>query len=481
MAGGSERLQAVACPNCGDALPARALGLSVNTACVSCGAVVDTVEQRNQVLFLQERFEGHEPLIPLGTRGHHEGREWEIIGWQLREDLESKYRWEEYLLFNPRYGYRWLSWAEGHWSWIREVYSAMHPQQQRDENTFRWQGRKFRLYHKGQARTRLVLGEFYWRLRTGYTVAVRDYIAPPQQISLEIDSAEISCSLAHYLTPRQVEQIFRRDPLPLKPKGVAPNQPRPYPSTRSILALFGLVAVALIVTQIVLSLQKPSREVAFSPVQIIYPVPEPGPAGDSILIARRFLDHTSLAGFYDAPQLLVPDSLALAPADARHRLDETGRNLVVPEFDLGPFQTDQIDNLAIECRTSLRNNWMSLEFVLFNQETQQARYFDLDIEYYTGIDSEGGWSEGSQTGEALLSSVEAGQWRLAVAGVAGTGQIEPIALQVRVTSGVTELWNFTVALAIVAVLALIWVIVSEGFEKRRWANSDYSPYYEASD
>ena len=477
MAGGSERLQAVACPNCGDALPARALGLSVNTACVSCGAVVDTVAQRNQVLFLQERFQGHQPLIALGTRGHHEGRDWEVIGWQVRQDVESKYRWEEYLLFNPRYGYRWLTCADRHWSWVRPAYSAMHPHQQRDPNTFRWQGQPFKLYHKGQAQTVLVLGEFYWRLRAGYTVKVRDYIAPPQQISIEVDAAEISCSVADYLSPKQVEGIFGlATPLP-KPAGVAPHQPRPFPSTRAVLALLFFVAFALVVTQLMLNARQPHREVARSPVVLVYPVPTAGTGSDSVLIGRRFLDNTAAAGLHSAYSLLVPDSLALDGRNVRYRLDETGQNLLVPEFDLGPFVTDRLDNLRVECTTSLLNNWMSLDLVLFNEKTQQARYFDLNLEYYSGHDSEGPWTEGSRHGEALLASVEAGEWRLGVSGVAGTGQIEPIVLYVRVVSGVDDdWWNVGAALFLLLILTVAWLIVSEGFEMQRWSGSDYSPY-----
>ena len=45
--------------------------------------------------------------LPLGARGTLRGVEWEVIGY-LRRSEHGSYGWEEYLLFNPYYGYRWL-------------------------------------------------------------------------------------------------------------------------------------------------------------------------------------------------------------------------------------------------------------------------------------------------------------------------------------------------------------------------------------
>lgn len=476
MAGDSEPRKAVSCPNCGDALPARALGLAVNTACVSCGAVVDTVEQRNAVLYLQNLLKDRRPLIPLGTRGKREGHEWEVIGWQVREDVDSGYRWEEYLLFNPRYGYRWLTLADGHWNWVRGVYGRMHPDQQKNSKEFRWEGQNYSLYHKGKARTVLVLGEFYWRLRKGYTVSVRDYVCPPKQISLEIDETEISCSVSEYLTKREVEAMFGLQSLPVRANGVAPNQPRPFPGMWPVLMTFLAIAAALLVTQLAYVGAKQPVQVAASEPILIYPATAANTPTEYQAILQGYTASAFLSGFSKVERLISVDSFRVEPDRLRARFDETGQHLIVPEVSIGPFKTERTDNLVIECKSSLNNNWMGLEFVLFNAKTQEARFFNLDFEYYSGTDSDGSWTEGNKTGEVVVSALEPGEWSLSVSGVAGSSQPEPILLQVRALSGVPDWLNFALAMVIVAACALVWIFASYNFEYRRWSGSDYNPY-----
>jgi len=46
-----------------------------------------------------------------------DGVEYACIGFVRRKDWEG-YSWQEYLLFNPFAGFRWLVTYDGHWSWV---------------------------------------------------------------------------------------------------------------------------------------------------------------------------------------------------------------------------------------------------------------------------------------------------------------------------------------------------------------------------
>ncbi len=60
-----------------------------------------------------------------GTRGKWAGITWEVIGFQTRgyEEDGVFYEWEEYLLFNPYKGFRYLTNYEGHWNFVTPVES----------------------------------------------------------------------------------------------------------------------------------------------------------------------------------------------------------------------------------------------------------------------------------------------------------------------------------------------------------------------
>ena len=58
------------------------------------------------------------PLIPLGARGKIRGTDYEVIGFERRtiEVDGIRYHWNEYVLFNPYKGFRYLTEYNGHWN-----------------------------------------------------------------------------------------------------------------------------------------------------------------------------------------------------------------------------------------------------------------------------------------------------------------------------------------------------------------------------
>ena len=124
------------------------------------------------------------PLIPLGTTGTFAGTSYTVIGFLVRSVTEegTVYRWQEYLLYNPSVGFRWLVHSDDHWNFV----SRFRPEKSTTIIATRpTAGKAFRLFGGGLATVRSVLGEFYWKVEVGEEVQTRDLIHPPEALSIE--------------------------------------------------------------------------------------------------------------------------------------------------------------------------------------------------------------------------------------------------------------------------------------------------------
>ena len=102
-AAGSDALN---CPACGAALELQAAGQTMRALCGHCGSLLDTSHPQLQCI---EQTIAAQPtlIIPIGQRGRFDGVDYACIGFVRRKDAEG-YSWQEYLLFNPFAGFRWL-------------------------------------------------------------------------------------------------------------------------------------------------------------------------------------------------------------------------------------------------------------------------------------------------------------------------------------------------------------------------------------
>jgi len=111
------------CTACGGPLTLRAEGVSESLVCPHCGAVLDARDPRHQVLAKYRVKLGAPPKIPIGTRGTVRGDQLEVIGHQRRavRYYGVIYSWDEYLLWNPFKGFRWMVESNGHWLLLKSV------------------------------------------------------------------------------------------------------------------------------------------------------------------------------------------------------------------------------------------------------------------------------------------------------------------------------------------------------------------------
>jgi hypothetical protein len=173
--------------------------------------------------------------------------DWTLIGFMQRAVTVAgdDYFWEEYLLYQPRLGFRWLTRSDDHWNWVE----ALPPGSVSAEGKYAsYAGKTYALFQKAKARVVFVVGEFYWKVTAGEKVASKDFVNAPEMLSEEVTreeaEGEINWSRAWYLPPGEVERRFGlKEKLPL-PTTVGPNQP--FPHSRVYRLALWLFAAALL-------------------------------------------------------------------------------------------------------------------------------------------------------------------------------------------------------------------------------------------
>ena len=273
----------VNCPNCGGALTLHVPDQAQRVSCPHCVSLLDCHEGKLTYLTTLN-FGKVKPDIPLGTEGTFRGIAYTVIGFMRRSVTEGgqDYFWSEYLLYNPRQGFRWLVQSDGHWSFAEPVSPG---EVQCASASATVQGRSFKIFQTGEASVRYVLGEFYWKVFVGERVRTTDFIAPPEMLSVETtlsssappendflaaaaDAAsellkphaeEVQYSLATYVPCAEIEQAFGVQGLRRGWK-VAPNQPCPV--DRRIYGHWLLFGLALGVMDVVFSSRILKHEVS---------------------------------------------------------------------------------------------------------------------------------------------------------------------------------------------------------------------------
>lgn len=236
---------ALSCRNCGAPLVIRAPGQSQSVVCGNCGSIADATDPNVGILQAARRRDTIVPTIPLGTNGDWRGARYEVVGFQRRSiDVDGvTYSWDEYVLFNAKEGFRYLSEYDGHWTDITVL-------DKRPSDL----GERFRHFQSAKARTVFVLGEFPWIVKVGETVKVNDYVAPPQLLSCEGTASEETWSLGNYVKGDAIWRAFSLEGQPPRAVGVYANQPSPYleigwPLWRWFAACAALILVAALVRE----------------------------------------------------------------------------------------------------------------------------------------------------------------------------------------------------------------------------------------
>jgi transcription initiation factor TFIIIB Brf1 subunit/transcription initiation factor TFIIB len=415
-------VKALTCPNCGGEVTVRALGHAVNVICSRCGSVLDAKSPGLEILQRSANRQRITPTIPLGTRGTIEGATFEVIGFQVRSisDDGQRYSWDEYLLFNPYQGFRYLTAYQGHWNVVRTVHAIPVIGSGAPGGIASLGGTTYRHFQTAVATTDFVLGEFPWQVRAGDRVTASDYVAPPLMLSSELTNDEETWSSGTYTPGSEIWRAFKLAGAPPTPRGIYANQPADGTTLGALWKLCGAFAACAL---------------------LVFLLHEMFARRETALVARERWTQT------------WPDSGAY----------------VTDRFDL----RGRTSNVEVEIDASVANSWIFLGLALINEQTGTAYDFGREVSYYSGYDEDGSWTEGSTTDRAVIPSVPPGRYYLRVEPEGAPEARGGINYRIVVRRDVpTASW---LGLALLALLLppIVLTVRRTSTEVQRWNESDH--------
>lgn len=198
--------QRLACPNCDGTVELRVPDSAQRMVCVYCNAFLD-IDQGN-LRFLKTLSKSYrDPELPLGASGNLDDCYFTIIGYLQRSAIFDgiSSSWDEYLLYNPGVGYRWLVKAEDEWHFLFPVSSGRVSVQGK---LAMYNGDTFFPEEEYQARVDYVLGELYWRVEIGETVRITDYRQGTRTLSREATDTEENWSFGRRFSAHNIGAAF---------------------------------------------------------------------------------------------------------------------------------------------------------------------------------------------------------------------------------------------------------------------------------
>ena len=219
------------CPQCGGTLTLHVPDASLRVTCPNCNSLLDADNGKLSYLKTLAKPKKLKLRLPLGTEGKLFGDDYMVIGFLARFAMYGgvSYPWQEYLLYSEKLGFRWLVYNDRHWAFASPA-SGEAAKNTGATDRIGYDGSNFRIYDRGVATVKHVLGEFYWKVEAGETVKTADYIAPPRMLSYEWSetgkSSEVTVSESVYVQTDEIEAAFGVENLP-RSFGVGPIQPPP--------------------------------------------------------------------------------------------------------------------------------------------------------------------------------------------------------------------------------------------------------------
>ena len=410
----SEAARAVTCPSCGGTVQVRAAGFSITLVCEYCGSVLD-VANPDVALIEKHNRAAAQLAMPLGSRGSVFGTEYQVVGW-MRRSIEGE-GWDEYLLFNPYVGYRWLVEEDGEWSFGTMLLALPDIS---GFPTVRVGAAAFR--NEGQGYTAVVdsvVGEFYWRVKVGDAVELMNFEGAVATLSRETSGDEVNWTVSKPLRPGDIHGFDG--------------------------GTFDLAAV--------------TPPAAFMRDAVV----AEGDTSDSLWPMLKIGGAT--AGFL----LLIAVIASFGGMRPQSFTYTVMRDGAAQSATFGPLvfsggrQKVEINTESSE----FDNAWVDLDISLVERTTQATIEAASVVEKYSGTDSDGAWSEGSRSNSTKIASVPSGTYDLVIeakaqswpAPQAGYGYTEgaPMTLTTTVSSGGVFASNLLLALVLLAIPP-IWLI-----------------------
>lgn len=417
-------LKALKCTECGGSIEIRGGHNVRSIVCQYCGACLDT---KDSFKVLHQFLRQKRPFLPLklGAKGKLKGILFTIIGvlqYEQREDGEV-FRWLEYLLFSHTHGYVYLCYEDGHWVMMYEVKDL--PETEVDlvmprKSSFTVREKTFKVFESSGAQITYVEGELTWQAKQNEKIRYLDAVCPPYMYSIEHRGSEQEYFWGEYLQPTEINEAFKIESI--ESTSVFACQPFAASPILEGLSKGALVAsvLALVMYFLITSNGKPVMTYNFG-----------GKVFSEGEISQEF----------------------------------------------GVEKPNELYKIKVRA-PSLRNAWSFLDVkVIDKAETQQLFSMPTSLSYYQGVEGGESWSEGSTTVESYFRIPETGEFKLAMDGEGGTGEVpDPKFNMSNVTVEIRRgmrLGHYTLAWFFSCViLAAPFFVRRMMFEQKRWDDDD---------
>ncbi len=442
----------IECRECSHQLRVYTHGQARYIGCQSCSSFF---QHNNDLLKRIQKWDKTvKPHLNLGQKAYHRNGVYVLIGISAKAIPEYKVSWLEYLFFNPVHGYFSLSENNGHWM-LMEVIRDYPREFPRLTTSIVYENKIYNLINRDRVITEYAIGEFPSNVLA--SVKADEFIRPPFMLAREIQEDCCEWYFGKYYTSAEVLALLKADVNLPNSTGVGAAQPH-----FQNLGSLGIKAVTALGIVLILTLAflLNSQHTTLS------------------LLTRTFSVPPKYTKITNTPSTLaerLADSLmkVMNPDVARSNSVGNSEN---PIFITEPFDVNGTlpVNLEVYFSSDLQNEWLFAQGYLVNELTGETTVFWNDIEYYSGYDAEGQWTEGSQEVSKTISSVKPGRYHLNLNAINETGKTKN--LKVQIVAGKTIVSNLIVCLLLFLVLPAFLLWRRHNFERRRWMNSDYSPY-----
>jgi hypothetical protein len=287
---------------------------------------------------------------------------------------------------------------------------------------FHHNGLEYKLYQKYSAQVIYAKGEFFFDVVDITDTTVNsEFIAPPYIFALEQSEDSILWCEGEYFKPKEIAEAFSIPLNTLPPKvGVGYTQPFNTSFSEKALILFSvLVFLVTLLVQLVMN----------------------SSSADKVVFQHDY--------------------------DQKDLKDQ--KMIVTPSFDF----EGGMRNVEFYIYAPVSNNWFFSEFTLINENTGDEYNFTKEVEYYSGYEGGSSWTEGSQSGEAVLSMIPAGRYHI---NIYPEFNFYNQAFSITVKRDVPVSSNFYITAIGLLLFPLLYFIRKHYLERKRWSESDYSPY-----
>ncbi|PWS28381.1 hypothetical protein DHW03_00545 [Pedobacter yonginense] len=425
----SSQSETIDCAVCKQTITLLDPSKSEYVVCGSCFSYLHIIANNYSRLNRQLVKPEQKPVLKIGSTATFHNVNFKLIAYLEKKEAGSDYCWREYILTSKDRGYITLSEFDGHWNLIGgKDFLIDYEEPTVQAPSVYYKNIEYRLFNKYTPIVTAMVGEVDWDV-VNEKIKAQEYIAPPFMVVAETSAnyRNKDYYIGEYLEPKAIADAFGIDEIILTERiGIGANQPSiAYDRFKSALQITAIAIVLVLIIHLLIGLVKPEKE----------------------LLNNDFLiSH-----------------------DERQDVNDY-KSFITPSFTID----DESSNVAFEIATTVDNNWLETTIVLVNEKDNRTWEVSKSIEYYHGYEGGEGWSEGSTRESLLLSDIPKGTYHLNV--YPSSGDINSNNLYIKATANVTMWRNTLITILLLCLYPAVCWYMMRNFEKRRWDNSDYSPF-----